>query len=78
MLFLLNMIPHFSLGFEPCMVQMKETLKCAIDRLGYSATTLIAPHPPPVANLIKALMIVNYDSRVIIWGNFKSGTTLEF
>ena len=25
----------------------------------------------------KASMIVNYDSRVIIWGIFKSGTTLE-
>ena len=28
-----------------------------------------------VANLIKP--IVNYDSRVVIWGIFKSGTTLE-
>ena len=25
----------------------------------------------------KGSTIVNYDSRVIIWGNFKSGTTLE-
>ena len=25
----------------------------------------------------KHFMIVNYDSRVVIWGNFKSGTTLE-
>ena len=25
----------------------------------------------------KGSMIVNYDSRVVIWGNFKSGTTLE-
>ena len=25
----------------------------------------------------KASMIVNYDSRVVIWGIFKSGTTLE-
>ena len=32
----------------------------------------------PVANLIKPLpTIVNYDSRVAIWGIFKSGTTLE-
>ena len=22
-------------------------------------------------------MIVNYDSRVVIWGNYKSGMTLE-
>ena len=25
----------------------------------------------------KGSMIVNYDSRVVIWGIFKSGTTLE-
>ena len=25
----------------------------------------------------KLFMIVIYDSRVVIWGNFKSGTTLE-
>ena len=25
----------------------------------------------------KASTIVNYDSRVVIWGIFKSGTTLE-
>ena len=25
----------------------------------------------------KQFMLVNYDSRVVIWGIFKSGTTLE-
>ena len=25
----------------------------------------------------KHFTLVNYDSRVVIWGNFKSGTTLE-
>ena len=25
----------------------------------------------------KGSTVVNYDSRVVIWGNFKSGTTLE-
>ena len=66
------MIPHFSMGFEPCMVQMKETLKCAIDRLGYSATTLIAPPSTSCGQSYKGSMIVNYD-----WGYFKSGMTLE-
>ena len=31
----------------------------------------------PVVNLIKQFTLVNYDSRVIIWDIFKSGTTLE-
>ena len=30
-----------------------------------------------VANLIKIFTIVNYDSSVVIWGIFQSGTTLE-
>ena len=31
----------------------------------------------PVVNIIKHFTIVIYDSRVVIWGVFKSGTTLE-
>ena len=31
----------------------------------------------PCGQSYKSSTIVNYESRVILWGNFKSGTTLE-
>ena len=31
----------------------------------------------PSGQSYKQFTIVIYDSRVVIWGNFKSGTTLE-
>ena len=35
------------------------------------------PNPPGCGQSYKQFTIVIYDSRVVIWGNFKSGTTLE-
>ena len=34
-------------------------------------------HCTAVTNLIKHFTLINYDSRVVIWGIFQSGTTLE-
>ena len=38
---------------------------------------LMDPPPATSRKSYKTFTLVNYDSRVVIWGIFKSGTTLE-
>ena len=62
---------------------MKSISKAYLRTLGYSAALKMFDGRNGLTVFItcgqsyKGLTIVNYDSRVVIWGIFKSGTTLD-